>query len=98
MTDKQKILAEIENLKKHYLDREEYDFDYNKALEHIASFINSLPEEPVMEDLEEAALEYCNKGWKEKEPLEAFKAGAQWQKSTLLQWSQQKLAEYTKLL
>jgi len=66
MTDKEKIKSEIESLKKHYLDREEYDLGYNKALEHIASFIDSLPEECVntWEKQNESDIYDAVKGWR----------------------------------
>ena len=62
MADKQKILDEIERLKDKgkYSDTYEYAFrdGYNGALDVIARFINSLPEETVSEDLEEYAKKH----------------------------------------
>jgi len=41
----QKVRAEVEALRKHYLDREEYDVGYNNALDDVEKIINS--EEPA---------------------------------------------------
>lgn len=49
----QAIRTEIERQKKHYLEREEYDFGWDEALNEIASFIDSLPEEKPSKSLEE---------------------------------------------
>ena len=95
MTDKKLIKAEIERLQKKYYQRgEESDALHDgygmywggvfSCLNEIDTFINSLPEEPVSEELEDAALAYCNSNWKLKESLDAFKAGAQWQKKRLI--------------
>lgn len=40
--DKTALVAEIENLRKHYLDREEYDFGWNSALDKIISILDAL--------------------------------------------------------
>lgn len=109
MTDKElkvKILAEIERLKKtnEVSDNEQYaqyELDamggYDSALDDILSFIDSLQEEPVSEDLKYTAEAHSllvpselyhllqdeqQKLWK-KEIEDAFKAGAQWQKQQL---------------
>ena len=83
MTDKEKILAEVERLKDKGKYSDTYDYAFrdgnNAALYAIEKFINSLPEEPVSEDLEKASDEYA-----EKHPTcglakTSFKAGAQWQ-------------------
>ena len=97
MTDKEKIRAEIErrieelqpcntreNLRAHGAIAGYYQ---------ILSFINSMQEEPVSEDLEEAASRYANEEYNRKSPatlpdrcrgcyaplIYAFKAGAKWQ-------------------
>ena len=57
-----------------------------EALEEMVDFIDSLQEEPVSEDLEEAAKRYATEGDEISglhiidEEVEAFKAGANWQK------------------
>ena len=63
MTDKEKIRAEIERQKKeNYYDiYDEYDGFVRNAFESILSFIDSMQEEPVSEDLEEAAKTYAKK-------------------------------------
>ena len=57
------------------------------VLEELLGFINSLPEEPVSEDLEEASNNYaeseerrvgCGTEFFTPELAEAFKAGSQW--------------------
>ena len=60
MTDKEKIRAEIERRKK-----EAYGTEWGWAVQcatydEILSFIDSLPEEPVSEDLEKAAKVYAD--------------------------------------
>lgn len=60
MTDKEKIKAEIERLKNE-LNYESFTNEVlgrRNALNSILSFINSLSEEPVSEDLDEAADKY----------------------------------------
>lgn len=51
---------------------------------NLDAYIDSLQEEPVSEDLEEAAQEYTEKGSKCQEELDAFKAGAKWQKEQMM--------------
>ena len=98
MTDKEKIKAEIERRIKAMKD----NFATNEAskskhaytlrmIDHqeLLSFINSLPEEPVSEDLEEAANFYADTHteWfdanNNPHVSPAFKAGAKWQKENL---------------
>lgn len=105
MTDKQKILAEIERLRKNLpwggsaVQMTMECNCKNEAYTEIEKFINSLPEEPVSEDLEEAAEKYAYENWQSDDyhdgaaeglPFDAightkkcFKAGAQWQFSQL---------------
>ena len=101
MTDKEKLLAiraEIERLKAEQLtifSKGEDEDSCGNALTHIGaynqllSFINSLLEEPVSEDLEEAVNTYigyppevdeCSSVYGKRQ---AFKAGAQWQEKKL---------------
>ncbi len=54
MTDKEKIRAEIERQMQHHV------CGYKNALKDILKFIDSLPEEPVSEDLEEFATQLAN--------------------------------------
>lgn len=90
MTDKEKIRAEIERLKK---ENETYvDKDYAESqkwhmhgayhvLFELSNFIDSITEEPVSEDLEKAAdnCYYHNHAY----ARESFIEGAQWQKENL---------------
>lgn len=88
MKDKvQKILSEIATRKLCTMDehmafyndtaKEEYRF-----LSEIEELIKALQEEPVSEELEEAAVEYSGK---ESHPLNnAFKAGAKWQAEQMM--------------
>ena len=93
MDIKEKILAEIERLINEFGEQRDVN------LEDLRDFINSLPEEPVSEDLENAADKYCcnicnivefTEGDSEEEASDreyverAFKAGAQWQKNQLM--------------
>lgn len=103
MTDKEKILAEIERLKntaEDYIAQGGVDCICARGnvemADDIIKFINSLPEEPVSEDLEKAAEEYAYTNWASDDyhegaaeglPFDAightekcFKDGAKWQK------------------
>ena len=64
------------------------------ALESLLAFINSLPEEPVSEDLNKAAIKFAQRAYSPfddayevsrafQNDVECFKAGAQWQKQQL---------------
>lgn len=79
MTDKELIKQEIERLSAEYpMSR--------GLLKYLNKFIDSLPEEPASEDLEEVAKRYATEGdeisglYTVDEEVEAFKAGAEWQK------------------
>ena len=66
MTDKEKILAEIEKIKSEEYGSDHFDRYAKHALDRVLKFIDSLPEEPVSEDLEEAAedeLDNQNPNW-----------------------------------
>lgn len=98
MTDKELIKQEIESYKESMKGLEPHsDFRRGQltAYNQIMQFINSLPEEPASEDLEEAADEYAeNHGFRVpydgsnkfyddvdvKASKEGFIAGAAWQK------------------
>lgn len=88
MTIKEKFKAEVERLKELY----GYDNMTNVGsvvcaiFEKLLSFIDSITEEPVSKELNQAAEEYAKGeglenalgGWEDMS--DAFKAGAQWQK------------------
>ena len=92
MNKAEKIKAEIERLKNELIQeaekgyKSEFDEGRISAFEDIITFINSLKEEPVSNDLEEAAVLYNKKinfvvGG--KVPNQDFIAGAQWHKANL---------------
>lgn len=67
----------------------------NEAYNEVLSYINSLEEEPVSNDLEEAATSYVRKQlsnpdyptYNDEYEMEcAFEAGAQWQKNQAVKW------------
>lgn len=58
MSDKERIKQEIENLKAKVDDESSYSNGWKQALRSIEIFINSLPEEPAREDLEEEYENY----------------------------------------
>ena len=88
MTQQEKltaIKAEIERLRhdwpKVISDGEKnHLWMYFRGLNRIRDFIDSLPEEPVGEDLEKAAEDYGVRQGAELKPfaIKDFKAGAQW--------------------
>lgn len=92
MTDKEKILAEIKRLHEEAsLNTERYECDDDVCnaqkwdeiafiYRNLLDFINSLPQEPVSEGLEEAADDYADKHPTCGLAKNSFKAGAQWQK------------------
>ena len=82
MTDKEKIIVYIDKL------LEKYPKNYYLLM--VAEFIDSLQEEPVSEELEEAVKNHAVERFRvtrNKELAEkckwSFKAGAQWQKENL---------------
>ena len=109
MTDKEKltkVIAEIKRLHNQSLEDENRQADrglesaanvsYGKSMacKVLISFIDSLPEEPVSEDLEKAAKHYLYSNIlyddvyvgnpTDKDCIEMFKAGAQWQKEQMM--------------
>ena len=42
LIDKSAVVAEIENLRKHYIEREDFDIGWNMALDKILSFLDTL--------------------------------------------------------
>ena len=101
MTDKVELIkAEIERriqeCKDYKIESSYYD-GLIFAFKEVRDFINSLPEEPVNEDLEQAAKEICQKtlegetvvidGYEyvvRSDAEECCKAGAQWQKEQMM--------------
>ena len=90
MTDKKKIRELIEKRYEYWKEKEFNSHSIESEIrmsecQHLLLMINSLQEEPVSEELEEAAMQYgidefpslCN-GCKHI-PIDAFKAGAEWQ-------------------
>ena len=94
MNKAEKIKAEIDRLQSSTLDeninfKSQYDQGIFDGLSLIDNFIDSLEEEPISNDLEEAATKYARKQLSnpdyptyndEYEMVCAFEAGAQWQK------------------
>ena len=88
MTDKvQKIREEVVSLFNHVKDSDfESDSGAFYYLKDLLDFIDSLQEEPVSDDLEEAAQEYVTKegylaGLHYNSMVRSFKAGAKWNAS-----------------
>ena len=102
---KEKILAEIERLRKNLpwggsASQLSMECDCkNEAYAEIEKFIKSLPEEPVSEDLKEAAINASFEDMKDRQIMEdsnekrnlysrifrrGFKAGAQWQREQMM--------------
>lgn len=90
MTDKEKIRAYIESqialLDKNSIENPVLGFSAGivmSELKHLLSFIDNLQEEPVNNDLEEAAtqysMDYLIKSGHTRSVSQHFKAGAQWQ-------------------
>lgn len=93
MTDKEKIREEVQRLMDELVQEKGkgYGSDADDAcileLQNVLTYIDSLQEESVSEDLEEAAMQYA-KSKHEDAVLQQivswdFKAGAQWQKGHL---------------
>lgn len=83
MTDKEKILAEIERLINELGEQRDIN------LEDLRDFINSLPEETISKDLELAATKYAQDKYMPVQTSQAFKAGSQWQKEKAVKWIEQ---------
>lgn len=95
MTDKvQKIRNEVERLRNELIQEREKGFgsDVDDAcileLQNVLTYIDSLQEEPVSKELEEASKYYAlnNTPWDDcvNEMQESFKAGAKWQKEQMM--------------
>ena len=95
MTDKETIHKVLSSLWKN--DDDIRYIYYNQALQDAQTAFDSLPEEPVSEDLNKVSKEYADKNYAEwldfcsgdecddHYPIsEAFKAGAQWQKQQMM--------------
>lgn len=98
MTDKEKIREEVQRLMSELIQEKEkgYGSDTDDAcileLQNVLTYIDSLQEEPVSNDLKEAATKYARKQvanpdyptYNDEYEMEcAFEAGAQWQKENL---------------
>ena len=55
LIDRDALAAEIENIRKHYIEKEEFDIGWNFALDKILSFIDTLEVKEV--DLEKEIKE-----------------------------------------
>lgn len=89
MTDKEKIKAEIERHMKEYSPVQSSEGKYRiEAYKELLGFIDDIQEEPVSEDMEEAAFDYAEAckydGGEKLLCVEHFKAGAQWQKEQMM--------------
>ncbi len=93
MTDKEKIRAEIERLlNKEWSLSDSTEAKYrNEAYKELLEFIDSDTEEPVSEDLEEAAEKHALQCHSKKASVATlaasiydFRAGANWQKEQLI--------------
>jgi hypothetical protein len=91
MTDKELIRQEIEKRIKEGSSKNDIS-EGALALNSLLDFIDSLPEQPAREDLEEAAQKYsfniptqleADSVWKQ-ETEQHFKDGAKWQKQQML--------------
>lgn len=95
MTDKEKIIAEIERLMMKYAFQPNYE--RRAAYDDIKRFINSLPEEPVGEELEEFAkrqadefaereyeVDSYDRGYLSKGYYWGCKDGAKWKDEQLM--------------
>ena len=88
MTDKEKIRKEVQRLMNELIQEKEkgYGSDTDDAcileLQNVLTFIDSLQEEPVSDELEEAANDYAHDLLHDDVFL-TFKAGAKWQKEHL---------------
>ena len=105
MTDKEKIIAEIERLKKEI----PYHENAWSVLDKLKRFINSLPAEQVSEDLEEEIKSYLITNrqyaggdeedlWGDDCIQDAIKHGANWQKQQIInkscEWLQKHMNDY----
>ena len=64
LIDKDAVVAEIESERKFYLDKEEYDFGWNNALDKILSFLDTIEVKEV--DLEKELIEWHKKHFKKE--------------------------------
>ena len=99
MNKVEKIKAEIERRKNQFVsqaeafhkigkeDKESYYAALASNMNSLSCFLDSLEEEPVSNDLEEAAIEAFKQivDSDKNNFLEIFKAGAKWQKEKMLE-------------
>ena len=83
MTDKEKILAEIERL----MHNHDSALDYEAALEDVRNFIDSLQEEPISEDFKKFEEDYLEENKDEilcvYDRHAGLVDGAKWQKEQM---------------
>ena len=106
MTQIETIIAEIERRRVKYKELISKSFgveqEYFKGMAVVADemmlFINSLPAEQPSEELMVVAQSYTEKGSQCQEEMDAFIAGAQWQKEQTInkacQWLNDNVVEY----
>jgi len=109
MTDKvQRIREEVARLQNELIQEREkgYGSDVDDAcileLQNVLTYIDTLQEEPVSEELEEAAFDYAEackyEGGEKLLCVEHFKTGAKWQKqqtiSKACKWIDKNAAKY----
>ena len=103
MTQIEKIKAEIERRKNQFVfqaeafhkigkeDKESYYAALASNMNSLSCFLDSLEEDPVSNDLEEAAMQYAKSKHKDTTLQQIvswdFKAGAQWQKEQMMKGS-----------
>lgn len=87
MADKDKIKDEIEGLRKHYIERDDYDNGYNKALDDIIHVIDSMQDEntPFYNDRESASRAHALERFRTTRNYDiaercrhSFNAGVEW--------------------
>ena len=80
MNNKELILSKINELRFTNKHGDEFEYGFNNALDCISNFLNSLPAEYPSEELMIAAQSYTEKGSQCQDEMDAFIAGANWQK------------------
>lgn len=89
MTDKVQKIREVLEKRYEYWKEKEFNSHSIKSetrmseCQHLLLMVNSMQEEPVSKDLEEAAYHNCIDRLS-KESIEDFKAGAKWQKGKIM--------------
>lgn len=84
MTDKEKIISEIQRRINLFRKDGKLGSDTEIALYGLINFINGMQEEPVSEDLQKASMEFA-KGFGEWHyAMPCFQAGAKWHKQQMI--------------